>query len=90
MRHADVERLDLDVGGASSGEQPRKPARVRVELRLGDERAAPLDADHLAVVLEYRERLAHYDAAHAEASGQAPAPTAAPLRAASDPTRSAP
>jgi hypothetical protein len=51
---------------ASSRESP--PACA--SLRLGDERAAPLDADHLAVVLEYRERLAHYDAAHAEASGQ--------------------
>ena len=58
---ADVEGLDRDLGRARDDERAREAAGARVELRLGDERAAALDADDLAVVLEDRERLAHDD-----------------------------
>ena len=51
-------------------EQAREPAGPGVELRLGHEGPTALDADHLAVVLEDRQRLADNDAADRIAARQ--------------------
>jgi hypothetical protein len=70
VRAADVERLDGHVGWPRIQEHAREAAGAGVELRLRDERAAALDADDLAVVVEDRERLAHDHSADPEPARQ--------------------